>query len=77
MLLTGLRVSDTQRGFKAFRREALDGTMSLVSVKHCVFDVELLVAAKLLKLRVIELATSARLKRSPHRSICVTNWVPQ
>jgi hypothetical protein len=55
MLLTGLRVSDTQSGFKAFRREALDKIMNLVSVKHYAFDVELLVAAKLLKLRIIEL----------------------
>jgi len=55
MLLTGLRVSDTQTGFKAFRREALDKIMNLVSVKHYAFDVELLVAAKLLRLRIVEL----------------------
>jgi len=61
MLLTGLRVSDTQSGFKAFRREALNSVMNLVSVKHYAFDVELLVAAKLLKLRVIELPIKIRL----------------
>ena len=61
MLLTGLRVSDTQSGFKAFRHEALDSVMSLVSVKHYAFDVELLVAAKLLKLRIIELPIKIRL----------------
>jgi hypothetical protein len=55
MLLTGLRVSDTQTGFKAFRREALEKIMNLVSVKHYAFDVELLVAAKLLRLRIVEL----------------------
>jgi glycosyltransferase involved in cell wall biosynthesis len=55
MLLTGLRVSDTQTGFKAFRREALASVMSLVSVKHYAFSVELLVVAKLLNLRIIEL----------------------
>jgi hypothetical protein len=60
-LLTGLKVSDTQSGFKAFRREALDSVMSLVSVKHYAFDVELLVAAKLLKLRIIELPIKIRL----------------
>lgn len=61
MLLTGLRVSDTQSGFKAFRREALESVMSLVSVKRYAFDVELLVAAKLLKLRIIELPIQIRL----------------
>jgi glycosyltransferase involved in cell wall biosynthesis len=61
MLLTGLKVSDTQSGFKAFRREALESVMSLVSVKHYAFDVELLVAAKLLKLRIIEHPIKIRL----------------
>ena len=61
LLLTGLRVSDTQSGFKAFRREALDSIMCLISVKHHAFDVELLVAAKLLKLRIVELPIKIRL----------------
>lgn len=61
MLLTGLRFSDTQSGFKAFRCEALDRIMSLVSVKHYAFDVELLVVAKLLNLRIIELPIKIRL----------------
>jgi len=61
MLTTGLRVSDTQSGFKALRRQALERIMSLVSVKYYAFDVELLVAAKLLKLRIIELPVKIRL----------------
>jgi glycosyltransferase involved in cell wall biosynthesis len=61
MLLTGLRASDTQTGLKAFRREALERVMSLVSVKHYAFDVELLVAAKLLKLRTIEVPVEIRI----------------
>ena len=61
MLLTGVRVSDTQSGFKAFRREALAKIMSVVSVKRYAFDVELLAVAKLLKLRVVELPVKIRL----------------
>ena len=61
LLLTGLRVSDTQSGLKALRREAFDTIMNLVSVRHYAFDVELLVAAKLLKLRIIELPIKIRL----------------
>jgi len=61
MLLTGVRASDTQSGFKAFRREALAKTMSLVSVKQYAFDVELLAVAKLLKLRIVELPVKIRL----------------
>jgi glycosyltransferase involved in cell wall biosynthesis len=62
MLLTGVRVSDTQSGFKAFRREALVRIMALVSVKHYAFDVELLTVAKLLKLRVVELPVNIHLR---------------
>jgi dolichyl-phosphate beta-glucosyltransferase len=55
ILMTGLRVSDTQSGLKAFRREALKQTMNLICVKRFAFDVELLVVAELLKLRIVEL----------------------
>ena len=54
-LSTGLGMSDTQSGFKAFRREPLKRIMRLICVKRYAFDVELLVVAKLLKLRVAEL----------------------
>jgi len=54
-LSTGLGMSDTQSGFKAFRREPLEQIMKLICVKQYAFDVELLVVAKLLKLRVAEL----------------------
>jgi glycosyltransferase involved in cell wall biosynthesis len=64
MLLTGVRVSDTQSGFKVFRREALDKIMSLISVKRYAFDVELLVAAKLLELRIVELPVRIHLGSS-------------
>jgi len=61
LLLTGLRVSDTQSGLKVFRREALEKIMNLVSVKRYAFDVELLIAAKLLRLRIVELPVKIRL----------------
>ncbi len=53
-ILLPLSVSDTQAGFKAFRREALEKILPLISVKKYAFDVELLVVAKLLKLRIVE-----------------------
>jgi hypothetical protein len=59
--VAGVRVSDTQSGFKAFRSEALAKAMSLVSVKHYAFDVELLAVAKLLKLRIVEVPVRIRL----------------
>ena len=54
-MLLPLSVSDTQAGFKAFRREALARILPLISVKKYAFDVELLVVAKLLKLKIVEL----------------------
>lgn len=61
MILTGVRVSDTQSGFKAFRRETLTETMNLISVKRYAFDVEVFVVAKLLKLRIAEMPVKIQL----------------
>ena len=60
-LLTGLELSDTQSGMKAARADVLKHLMPLVSVKKYAFDVELLVAAKLLHLRVVELPVDIKL----------------
>jgi glycosyltransferase involved in cell wall biosynthesis len=54
-ILLPVGVSDTQAGFKAFRRLSLAKILPLVSVKKYAFDVEILVAAKLLNMRVAEL----------------------
>jgi len=54
-LLTGVKVSDTQSGLKAFRTRELKRLLPLLSVKRYAFDVELLVVASLMKLRVREL----------------------
>jgi glycosyltransferase involved in cell wall biosynthesis len=61
MLLTGVRVSDTQSGLKAFRREALEKIMGLISVKHYAYDVEILTVARLLKMRIVELPVNIEL----------------
>jgi glycosyltransferase involved in cell wall biosynthesis len=61
MLLTGVRVSDTQSGLKAFRREALEKIMGLISVKHHAYDVELLTVARLFKMRIVELPVNIEL----------------
>jgi glycosyltransferase involved in cell wall biosynthesis len=61
MLLTGVTVSDTQSGFKAFRREALVKIIDSICVKRYAFDVELLAVASLLKMRIVELPIKIQL----------------
>lgn len=61
MLLTGVRVSDTQSGLKAFRLDALRTIMRLLSVKHYAFDVEVLTVASMLKMRIVELPVRIQL----------------
>jgi len=53
-ILTGLKVSDTQTGLKAFRTDALKNIISNVLVKRYTFDVEVLTLASLLDLRIVE-----------------------
>jgi len=54
-LLVGIKVSDAQVGFKAFRREALEKLVKMQSAKRYVFDVEYLALANFLKLKLVEL----------------------
>ncbi len=54
-LLTGVKVSDTQAGLKGFRVESLRRILPLLSVKKYAFDVEVLVVAQLLNMKVVEL----------------------
>ena len=54
MLLTGLRVSDTQSGMKAFRRTVLERVLPRLAMKRFAFDVELLTVANLKGFRVVE-----------------------
>lgn len=61
-LLTGLKSSDTQTGLKAFRRSAFLGAFPRLTVKRFAFDVELLVLANLLGLKVVELPIKIRLR---------------
>jgi len=49
-----LRVSDTQAGFKLFRREVLEEVLPRVLVKRYAFDVELLVNARKRGYRIVE-----------------------
>ena len=53
--LTGLNASDTQSGFKAFKSSALKQIAPLLTVKKYAFDVELLVIAKILNMKIVEL----------------------
>jgi glycosyltransferase involved in cell wall biosynthesis len=61
-LLAGLQVWDTQCGIKAVRREAFVEAFKRLSVKRYAFDVELLVLAKLYRLRIVELPVKLRLR---------------
>ncbi len=61
-LLTGLKVSDTQTGIKAIKRESFEQVFKRMSVKRYAFDVELLVVAKLFGLRVSELPVKLKIQ---------------
>ena len=61
-LLTGVEVRDTQTGLKAFRAETMKKIVPLLAVKRYAFDVEILVVAKLLKARVVELPVTLKLE---------------
>jgi len=61
-LLTGVRLRDTQTGLKAIRRRALEGVFPCLAVKRYAFDVELLVVARLLGLKVVEMPVRVRLQ---------------
>ncbi|MCL4435515.1 MAG: glycosyltransferase [Thaumarchaeota archaeon] len=52
-LMTGIKLRDTQVGFKAYRRQALVDIMRLVSVRKYAFDVEVLTIATMLKKRIV------------------------
>ncbi len=53
-LVLGLRYKDTQCGFKAFNRRALDTIFPRQHVERWGFDVELLFLAKKFKLKIVE-----------------------
>jgi glycosyltransferase involved in cell wall biosynthesis len=55
VLLTGLNLSDTQVGLKAYRRDAFERLTGLQLTKRYATDVELLCVAKLLGLRIREI----------------------
>lgn len=54
-ILLGISLSDTQVGFKAFRRSSLERILPLASVKRYAFDVEILAIATLLEFKIVEL----------------------
>ncbi len=60
-LLLGVKVSDTQCGFKVMRRESLARVMPLISVKRYAFDAELLTVASLKGMRIVELPVDLEL----------------
>jgi len=61
-LLLGLKVSDTQTGAKAFRREVLEDVARYLTVKRYAFDVELLTVATARGYRIVEVPALWRIK---------------
>ncbi|RLG82779.1 MAG: glycosyltransferase family 2 protein [Thermoprotei archaeon] len=61
-LFLGLRVSDTQTGAKAFRRDVLEDIARHLTVKRYAFDVELLTAATARRYRIAEVPALWRIK---------------
>jgi glycosyltransferase involved in cell wall biosynthesis len=53
-ILLGIRVGDTQTGFKAFKTKYLKLIMKVIIVKRYSWDAEMLAVANLLKLRIAE-----------------------
>jgi dolichyl-phosphate beta-glucosyltransferase len=62
-LFTGIKLSDTQTGLKAFKGMELKKMIDLLTVKRYAFDVEVLVIAKLLNLRVTEVPARVELTK--------------
>lgn len=62
-LFTGIKLSDTQTGLKAFKCRELKKMIDLLTVKRYAFDVEVLVIAKLLNLRVAEVPARVELTK--------------
>jgi glycosyltransferase involved in cell wall biosynthesis len=61
-LLTGLKTTDTQAGFKAMKSRVVYAVMPLITAKKFAFDVEFLTVASLLGFKTIELPVSIDLK---------------
>lgn len=65
-LSTGLKVNDTQTGFKAIRREALKKILPKLVITGYAFDVELLTLANSSGLKIVELPVNLRINRLFH-----------
>jgi glycosyltransferase involved in cell wall biosynthesis len=62
-IMMGMRFSDTQTGLKAFRSDGIKKIMKFVTVKRYAFDVEILVVAKLLNLKTLEMPVMVNLNK--------------
>lgn len=61
-LVTGLKITDTQAGFKGMRSRVVYTVMPLITAKRFAFDVEFLTVASLLGFRTMELPVFIDLK---------------
>lgn len=60
-LLTGMKITDTQTGLKAVKKNALKRTFSKLAVKRYAYDVEMLVVANHDGIRTVELPVNLQL----------------
>jgi len=61
-LLTGVKLRDTQTGLKALRRSAFEDIVPRLTVKRYAFDVELLVLANLVGLKIVEMPVTIKMR---------------
>jgi glycosyltransferase involved in cell wall biosynthesis len=61
-LLTGVKISDTQTGLKAIKKDVFKKILPKLNVKRYAFDVELLVIAKLYGFKVVELPVNVKIR---------------
>jgi len=61
-LLLGLKVSDTQTGAKAFKRNVLEDIVNHLTIKRYAFDVELLTAATTRGYKIVEVPALWKIK---------------
>lgn len=74
IIINNYEISDTQCGFKVFRRNAAMQIFPLLTVKRFSFDAEVMFLAKKMGLRVKELPITLQNPRESHIRIVADSW---
>jgi len=62
-IMLGIKVGDTQTGFKAFKTKHLKTIMKVIAVKRYSWDAEVLAVANMLKLKIVEAPVHIKQKK--------------